>query len=80
MSEPEPTHAIPPKLEAKLVEAEEWYDRRQDLEDTIRRVGGIAQRNQEDRDELDREGARLLEEIVEIIDETWGFASPREER
>lgn len=68
-----PTHAIPPVLEEKLIEAKEWYDRRVELERTIRATGGIAERNQEDRDEIDREAAPLLEEIVEAIESTWGY-------
>jgi hypothetical protein len=72
----EPTHAIPPDRVAKLVEAKEWYDRRLALEETIRKWGGSAQRNQEDRDAIDREAATILEEIVEVIEETWGFARP----
>jgi hypothetical protein len=72
--EEEPTHALPSKLVAKLVEAKDWYDRREQLDRAIRTYGGIAERNQEDRDENSREAAPLLEEIVEIIDETWGFA------
>lgn len=74
MYDEEPTHTVPAALERKLVEAKEWRDRRVELEETIARVGGIAERNQADRDDLDREGARLLEEVVEIIDETWGCA------
>lgn len=67
----EPTHAIPRELEAKLVEAKQWYDRREDLEAAIRSTGGFAQRNQEDRDVSDREAAGVLAEIVEVIGETW---------
>lgn len=70
----EPTHALPQELERKLIEAKGWYDQRGALEATIRQHGGIAERNQTDRDDLDREAAGLLEAIVEIIDETWGFA------
>jgi hypothetical protein len=75
----EPTHHISKELEQKLVEAKEWYDRRARLEFVIRTYGGSAQRNQEDRDESDREGASLLTEIVEIVDETWGFEKPLRE-
>lgn len=69
----EPTHTIPPDLEAKLIEAKVWYDRRVRLDGAIRTYGGIAERNQEDRDENDREAAPLLAEIVEIIEQTWGY-------
>jgi hypothetical protein len=63
--EDEPTHALPKGLVEKLIEAKEWHDRR-------------------DRDTLDADelrvsafrGADLLDDIVEIIDETWGFAKP----
>lgn len=70
----EPTHALPQDLERKLVEAKDWYDRREAFEQSIQRYGGNAERNQEDRDIFTREGAGLLEAIVEIIDETWGSA------
>jgi hypothetical protein len=72
--EEEPTHALPTQLVAKLVEAKDWYDEQERLDTTIRTYGGIAQRNQEDRDEIARQAAPILEAIVEIIDETWGFA------
>lgn len=71
--EAEPTHAIPPQLEKALIEGKRWYDRREQLEQTIRTFGGIAQRNQEDRDAIDREAASILADVVEAIEETWGF-------
>lgn len=69
----EPTHMIPPDLEAKLIDAKDWYDRRVALEQAIQASPGIAERNQEDRDGIDREAAPILEEIVEIIENTWGY-------
>lgn len=69
----EPTHSIPPQLEKALIEGKRWYDRREQLEQTIRTFGGIAQRNQEDRDAIDREAASILADVVEAIEETWGF-------
>lgn len=76
----EPTHALPPELVESLLKASDWYNRRYDLERTIRTYGGIAERNQADLDDNAREAAPLLEEIVEIIDRTWGFAVVRSER
>jgi hypothetical protein len=70
----EPTHALPKELQDKLVEAKEWYDRREELEEVIRRCVGIAQRNEADRDALRGEAELILAEVVEIIDRTWGFA------
>lgn len=75
----EPTHPIPEELEAKLVEAKQWYDRLLKLEFAIRTKPGIAERNQSDRDDMAREGASLMEEIVEIIDVTWGWG-PKADR
>lgn len=69
----EPTHALPKELKAKLLEAKDWYDRWEELEEAIRRSRGIAQRNEDDRDAFRGEGALILLDIVEIIDETWGF-------
>lgn len=72
----EPTHALPKELVAKLAEAREWNNRRTELDEAIMRSNGpgAAQRNQDDRDASDRLGALILEEIVEIIEGTWGFA------
>lgn len=69
-----PTHSVPKALVEKLVEAKDWYDRREALEEAILASPGYAERNQEDRDALDREAAPLLAEIIQIINETWGFA------
>lgn len=75
----EPTHAIPPNLERWLIEGKKWIDRRAALKATIMVSTGSAQRNQEDMDEIDREAASILEEIVEAVEESWGFArSPKE--
>ena len=74
MCEENATHNIPRALQGKLVEAKEWRDERMELEKAIAWHGGSAQRNQEDRDEFDRRGAALLEAIVELCDEAWGFA------
>lgn len=73
----EGTNGLPKAVEDKLVEAKNWYDRRVELERTIQLRGGNAQRNQEDRDEIDREAAGVLESIVEAIDATWGFGPER---
>jgi hypothetical protein len=72
--EHEPTHHIGPELTRLLVLAKDWYDRRVQLEETIRVFGGNAQRNQEDRDDIDREAAGHLGDIVEEIERVWGFA------
>lgn len=74
MSQYSGNNGLPPELEKKLVEAKAWYDRRVELEETIQRCGGIAERNQEDRDGIDREAASILEEIVEAVQQTWGYA------
>lgn len=76
-SDAEPTHLIPKELADKLVEAKKWYNERRELEETIARVGGIAERNQADRDDSDSHGALILAEVVETIEETWGFAPAR---
>ncbi len=75
MCEEDATHNIPHELQRKLAEAEKWYARRQALEQMIGRSSGpgSAQRNQEDRDDSDRLGALILEEIVELCEDTWGF-------
>lgn len=69
----EGTNGIPRELEEKLVEAKGWYDRREELEDTIQEHGGLAERNQDDLDAFDREAGSLLAEIVEAVESTWGF-------
>ena len=76
MCEEGATHSIPRELQAKFVEAKKWYDERCALEDTIRRSSGLgsAQRNQDDWDESDRIGALLLDDVVELCNEAWGFA------
>jgi hypothetical protein len=63
----EPTHALPPKLVAKLIEAKAWYDDRQEQV-----AAGIPDSKKWMNSDL--EGNHLLTEIVEIIDGTWGFA------
>ncbi len=55
------TNNIPRELEDKLTEAKSWYDQR-DL-----KMGPDALRAYEG------QGADLLDEIVEIVDRTWGF-------
>lgn len=65
----EPTHAIPPALVRKLTEAKRWYDDRQEQV-----AAGIPDSRVWMKSDL--EGNHLLTEIVEIIDETWGFARP----
>lgn len=64
--------AFPPALETKLVEVKAWYDEHAELE-RLCRLGGSAQRNQDDLDASDRVGACLLREIIEMVDEAWGF-------
>lgn len=68
------TNGIPKELEAKLVEAKDWNYRHEQLKETIRLHGGSAQRNQEDLDRFDGEAREILEDIVEIVERTWGFA------
>lgn len=69
--------SFPPSLTGKLAEAARWYTGRAELERQIAfsagSVNGSAQRNQDDRDESDREGASLLLEIVEEMEDAWGF-------
>jgi hypothetical protein len=67
--ESEPTHSIPPVLAEKLVKAKDWYDDRQEQV-----AAGIPSSKRWM--ESDLEGNHLLTEIVEIIDQTWGFAAP----
>lgn len=71
--DPEPTHHLPPELQAKLIEAKRWHEEREALETAIGAYGGIAERNQEDRDTSDRTGAAILADVVEIMDREWGF-------
>lgn len=60
----EPTHAMPTELEEKLVEAKEWYDARwRDLKSKT--FSGS-----------DNEGAEILEDVLGIVEQTWGFAEP----
>lgn len=61
----EPTHALPRDLERKLLKAKQWYDER-DLDAMT--SDQIAH--------SDAKGADLLVDIIEIIDQSWGFASP----
>jgi hypothetical protein len=61
-------------LEAALVQAKNWYDEREQLEEVIRRRGGSAQRNGDDRDAIERAAAPILVEIVEAVQATWGYA------
>lgn len=67
--------SFPPSLESKLAEAVQWHDERIALESQIlaSRGNGAAQRNQEDLDASDRTGGALLLEIMEEMDEVWGF-------
>lgn len=68
--------SFPPSLEAALVEGARWYRERVGLEKTIAASAGItgsAQRNQEDRDESDRTGGSILMEIMEEMEDAWGF-------
>jgi len=68
----EPTHAIPKELEAKLVAARRWYNNRQ-----VQVAAGIP--DSRAWMDSDLEGLHLLGEIVEIIDETWGWG-PKADR
>lgn len=67
--------SFPKVLEDKLVEAKKWCDERSAMEAAIRNSSGpgSAQRNQDDWDESDRAGALMLDDIVELIDEAWGW-------
>lgn len=58
----EGTNGLPRELEEALVKAKEWYDR-QDLDAMTQ-------------DEVDisaSKGADILSEIVEAVEETWGW-------
>lgn len=70
----EGTNGIPHELEHALVEAKQWYDEKAALEETIAQADGLAERNAEDRDEMDRKAAPLLENVVEAVMKTWGYA------
>lgn len=63
----EPTHHLPPELQAKLAEAKTWYDKRQQMinanfPDSAAWSDSVA------------EGCNLLSEIVQLCDQEWGFA------
>ena len=63
----EPTHAIPPALEQALIRAKNWHD------------NWWAVEGDEDATEVAAyKGADLLAEIVEAVEESWGFARPLE--
>jgi len=61
------TNDIPKQLEAKLVEAKQWRDKRQEMIDASFPDAAAWNENVS-------QGVLLLAEIVDIIDETWGFA------
>lgn len=61
----EPTHHLPDELQRKLVKAKEWYDQR----DLDAMTSDQAQAS-------DRQGAYLMMDVIEIIEQTWGFAKP----
>ncbi len=65
-SDNEPTHSIPVEVERALVRAKEWYDREPALATGTR--AGL------EREDWDREAISFLQDIVEAIDRTWGFA------
>ncbi len=71
----EPTHHLPAEFQAALVAAKKWYDERVGLELTVQEHGGSTERNAEDRRSVDLQAAAILEELVEIADEAWGFAA-----
>ena len=62
----ERTRDMPPGLEAKIVQAKKWFDNRQvmienDFPDAAAWSDSVA------------EGNLLLADIVDLVDETWGF-------
>lgn len=63
----EPTHHIPPELQAKLAEAKAWYDKRQEMVDANFPDAGAWTDSVAD-------GCELLAGIVEMCDKAWGFA------
>lgn len=63
----EGTNGLPRELEERLVEAKDWYDKR-DLR-AWDRAGNVQAEH-----DSDAEGAQLLISIIEIIDGTWGWA------
>ncbi len=60
----EPTHTIPMPLQRKLKEAKDWYERR-----------GLISQNHGGAlyDAACIEADQLLQEIVEMCDDAWGF-------
>lgn len=67
----EPTHAIPRALERKLIEAREWRDKHASLGQ-----GECDYDLVEESLESANAGLRLLAEIVEAVEDTWGYAEP----
>lgn len=57
----EPTHALPPELVDKLIEADAWSKRPPGTDSVLHLW------------EWQAEGARLLKDVVEIIEESWSF-------
>lgn len=71
----EGTNGLPRELEEKLVEAKEWYDKRQELPPNSYRLSDSEQKTIRDRwDDSGDDAIELLENIVEVIAETWGWA------
>lgn len=65
----EPTHAIHPTLERKLIEARAWRDQHAALNGGEYKYDLV----DESLDSVNR-GIALLFELVEIVEDTWGFA------
>ena len=60
--EQEPTHALPQELKEKLIEANAWFQERPDPRDPTSWI------------EWQSKGALLLMDVVELVDEAWGFS------
>lgn len=61
--EAEPAHSVPKKLEIKLVEAKGWYDA----------CPSAAMSSPEERAEWSAKGVLLLMDVVEAVDDAWGY-------
>lgn len=68
MCEENATHNIPRELQQKLVEAKKWYDEREAI------PLGYGMSLTPRWDDSDQDAIPLLQEIVELCDEAWGFA------
>lgn len=61
-----PTHVVPPGLVAALLAAKNWTDNEPPA--ATGTAAGLA------REDWEREAISLLTDIVEIVEETWGYA------